>query len=460
MANSGEGSAAVAGSDQGPAVDLQPLFKKLKPGPGLPADQVLVDQRRRLHGAALNLMDGKKSLGVRPIARAAGVSTSTFYKHFVNVDDCLASTFDSVMATTMRHASSAQRLELDWQVSLRAIVTRLMEHFARDPRAAHFALIDIFAAGPNARKRIGPKSFELEGVLSTAFAAAPRAIVPPRHLVAGMTAGMLRVARTTTLAGRADELPGLAGQVGDWMLSLPSAGVLSLRVAAGDLRSAPRRELNPFPADPPSLDPSVEATSARSRLLTAALKLAAADGPAQMTVLRLRREAGVSRRLFDSTFGGVEECFLEAVEATAGKAAAGARDWCDGSAEWKQSTCRFTLALCAQAARNRTWARLIFLGVFAAGRTGLLRRERMIGTVTKELRSTLPADQTPPSVIAEASVAAAWHIAQSDIAARRARALPMVAPLLSYILLAPIVGPDQACADIQASFGRHVVVYK
>ena len=262
---------------------------------------------------------------------------------------------------------------------------------------------------------------------------------------------MLRVARTTTLTGRAAELPGLADQIGDWMLTLPSTEVLSLRAAADEQASASRREPLPFPAaEQPGR--GGEGASERDRLLRATLKLAVANGPSTLTAPQVRSEAGVSRRCFDSTFGGVEECFLESVEAVAGKAAAGARTWSADADDWERSTCRFVLALCAQAARNRTQTRLVFLGIFSAGHPGLLRREGMVSRMAAELRQTVPAGHRPSGIVAEASVAATWQIAQSDIAARRAQALPRVAPLLAYVLLAPIVGADQACTDIHAEF--------
>src|ERR1700710_1034704 len=148
MAGSGEGSGALLDSDQSAmAVDPQPLFEKLKPGPGLPADEVIADQRRRLHGAMIALVDqsGWNTVRVRSLARAAGVSTATFYKHFVNTDDCLASTYDAVMDEVVRRASAAQRRESDWKEALRAVVTTMMETMAADPRATNLALIDIFA---------------------------------------------------------------------------------------------------------------------------------------------------------------------------------------------------------------------------------------------------------------------------------------------------------------------------
>ena len=50
-------------------------------------------------------------------------------------------------------------------------------------------------------------------------------------------------------------------------------------------------------------------------------------------------------------------------------------------------------------------------------------------------------------------MAAAWHIARSDIAAGRARALPSLAPLLSYVILAPIIGARTASVAVHAEFG-------
>lgn len=455
MADSGEAPSVAVGAERGLAVDLGPLFEQLKPGPGLPAEKVLADQRRRLHGAMIALVDsgGWSSVRVRSLARAAGVSTSTFYKHFVNADDCLASTYDAVIGAVLRRSATAQRRQGEWEDSLRAGVAAVMEELAGDPRAARLALVDIFGGGPGARGRIGPGFAELERLLADSFAAAPRGVTAPRHLVAGMTAGMLRIARTTTLAGRGEELPGLASELGDWMLSLPHPEVLSLLVTPGGLATArARREPVPFPAEvEPERDPVV--ADDRLRLLRAALKLVAAEGFTKLTAPRLRTEAGVPRRRFEASFGSVEECFLESVEMVAGDAAGEARTWSISAADWERRTCRFVLALCAQAARNRTLARLSFLGIFAVGRTGLLRRERMVGRTAVELRGTVPAERRPSAVAAEASVAAAWHIAQLDIAAGRARNLPTVAPLLTYVVLAPIVGAGTAAAAIEAEIG-------
>jgi AcrR family transcriptional regulator len=455
MAESGSGPGLVVGSDFEVSIDLQPLFQKLKPGPGLPADRVIADQRRRIHGAMIALMaqTGWGRVRVRSLALGAGVSTSTFYKHFINADDCLASTYDALIATAVRNSVAAQRRELDWRDALRATVGCLMEQAAANPRAARLALVEIFDAGSVARKRIGVAVARLEELLIASFETAPRTVVPPRHLIAGMTAGMLRVARTTTLAGRAGDLPAFAGQLTTWMLALPGPAIRSLPSnRAGLAATATKRERHPYP------DAAEEGGGAvigddRERLLAAAVRLAMADGVGAITAPRLRAEVGISRRRFDAQFGDLNECLLDAVEMVGREATVRAGEWAVSDDDWQRRTCRFTLSLCAQVARNRGKARFAFLGISGLGVTGLLRRETIVGQMAAGLLDTVPTSSRPSAIAAEASVAAVWQIAQLDIAAARASGLPLVAPLLSYVALAPMVGATAALEVIQSELG-------
>jgi AcrR family transcriptional regulator len=454
MMESREGPAIAVGAGDGRAIELelQPLFPKLKPGPGLPADLVLIDQRRRLHGAMVALVDrtGGDGVRVRPLIQAAGVSTATFYRHFGGADDCLASTYDVVTSTALRHATASQRRHSGWEESLRAAVGTLMRDIANEPRAARLALVGVFSGEAGSRKRITHAVGALERLLSASFLEAPRSVPAPRHLIAGMTAGLLRVARTTVLADRIDELPGLSDALCDWMASLPDRGLLSLLAPLRDAeRRLPRREPLPFP-DRPLSPLHAQVGDARDRLICATLKLAAPEGFGKLTVRRVRTEAGVSRRHFEACFESLDECFLEAVDRAVAEAGGRAREWSDGTGGWSHRTYRFILALCAQAARDRNLARLAFIGIFATGHTGLLRREAAVSRATAEFSATVPAANIPSGISVEASIAAVCHIIQSDIATGRARSLPAIAPLLSYVVLAPLLGADKATAAIRA----------
>jgi AcrR family transcriptional regulator len=438
------------GIEQGPSAET-PLFKKLKPGPGLSPDQVVADQRRRLHGAMLALIDqvGVRGVRVRSLARLAGVSTSTFYKHFADSDDCLGSTYEAVISTAIREAGSAQGGQSDWRRSLEAAVLALLTELAREPRGARLTLFHIFAGGPTARERIGRAVGQLETMLAAIFRGAPRSAPAPRHLVAAMAAGTLHVARATTLTGRSDELPGLAPEVTDWMLSLADLSVLSIRPERVEEAGGRRRGEPPGPSGgserkpPPLVDD-------RERLLRAVLRLAEAEGFAGITPAGLRREAGVSRRRFEECFESLDECFLEAVGRASRDAIGRATDAAGVGRRWEQWTCRFIAALCAEAATDRARARLVFLGIFATGTKGLLTRERTIETAARALRLTASPGGGPSAVAAEASIAACWHLAASDIASGRVAELPSIAPLISYVLLAPALGPRVAATEITA----------
>jgi AcrR family transcriptional regulator len=320
------------------------------------------------------------------------------------------------------------------------------EQLAGDQRSARLTLLEVFSAGPSARRRIGHAVTELEQLVASSFQTATSPVPAPRHLVAGMTAGMMRVARTTVAAGRGGELPNLADELAEWMLSLPDMEVVSL-LGRRKQSGRARREARPFPASSDS--PGNATADERERLLRATARLAAADGFAALTAPRVRTEAGVSRRRFEANFSGLEECFLEAVETVARDAAVQGSEWAAEADDWAVRVCREVLALCAQAARARPLARLVFLDVFAPGRAGLQRREELVGSAAAALRETAPDGQRPSPLAAEASVAAAWHIAQAEVAAGRARQLPAIAPLLSYVILAPVVGPGPAAAAIR-----------
>jgi AcrR family transcriptional regulator len=438
------------------AFGLGPIFTKLRPGPGLSAEEVLSDQRRRLHGAVIALVDGDgwNGLRVRNLVQTAGVSTATFYKHFANADECLASAFDAAMSEALDRSADAQRRRVHWRDSLGAAVEVLMETFARDPQVARVALLDVFSAGLGARRRIGFAIAELERLVATSFQTAPKPVTAPRHLIAGMTAGMMRLARKTTMAGRGEELPGLANELCEWMTSLPHPEVVSLQLTTGN--GSQRREPRPLPAVEDRIGGGEHGD--RERLLRAVLKLASARGLSGLTASRVRTEAGVSRRRFDAEFADLDTCFLDAVEAAVGRAAARSVEWSSDAEDWTLRTCRTVQAICAQGARDRRLARLAFLEIFGAGRDGLVRREHLVGRAAAALRVTVPAEIRPSALTAEASVAAAWHIAQAEVAAGRARQLPQIAPLFSYVLLAPVVGAGEAAAAIQRAGSAEIAV--
>lgn len=384
---------------------------------------------------------GWRKVRVREVVRSAGVSTASFYQHFANADDCFASVLDAAVGRLFGGIASDASPGCGWRQAVQGTVDELLGRFGADQAAAQVALFDSFAAGPSTRKRVGLTATTLEELLGECFLASPDKVSVPRHLVAGMAGGLLRILRTTVAAGRAAELPRLSGPLADWLLLLPDPEVLALPAVdpSANARHASSNLLSQIGSDP---------ADNRRRLQLTVIRLAAENGLGSVSASEARRDAGVSKRQFDQLFVGVDDCFLGGIDAVVESAAIGANRAVAGN--WTRRSHRAIATLCSHAADNRRLARVAFLEILTPGRDGLLRREQIIGRAATALQRTIPPEERPSLLVAEASVAAAWHVAQADVHAGRARSLPSVAPLLSYLVLAPIVGAKPAVAAIRA----------
>lgn len=427
-----------------------PPARKLKPGPGLSAAAVSADQRQRLRAATIELVGGRgyDHVTVRALAKHAGVSTRTFYRHFDNALDCLAFACESTLQDALGQMKEAGSGAGDWEDGVRAVTASILSDFGTQPGAAYVVLVEAFAGGPPVLVRTKIVTNTIEELLAELMSAAPLPV--PRRLVTGMVAGLIRVARSTTLAGRAEELPDLSAAVSEWILSLAAVPRESRLVssAAADSHPGPRREPEPFP-DGRHAGKEEWVGDERQRILRATVRLATRDGLPGLTVPRIRRVAGVSRRSFDSHYASVSDCFLDSLEWLARSAAARAGAWAGSDGDTGRRLRRLLLALCAQAARNDALASLVLAGILDAGRDGLVRREHLIAIGAAEISKDLALLGPPGSLALGASVAAAWEIAGTEVAAGRAHRLPASSPLLAHLLLTPLTAFTRCGADRQ-----------
>lgn len=392
---------------------------------------------------------GYPDVTVRGLARWAGVSTRTFYKHFANADECFASTYESLMGCALERASASRSASEDWEGNLRAGLRSLMQDLADNPTAGKLALVESFAAGAALLEQRRPPICEFEQLLVDIFAEAPDQIGVPFRIVEGIVAGVMRVARTRLLAGRGAEPPEIVGELADWLLSFRDANEVTwaadqVALANGAPFESPRERRS---RGTPLLG---AVGDARGRILAATAKLGARDGYGALTVPRIRAEAGVSRRDFDAHFADVDACFLEAIEVLTVTVAAEAEGEARNAGSWERGVYRASVALCTAVARDPVLAQLGFVEVFAPGREGLYCRERLVGRCADRLRKTAPARKRPSELAAEASVAAAWRIVHAEIAAGRRRGLAQIAPVVAYVQLAPVVGARRAVEAIVA----------
>lgn len=400
------------------------------------------DQRRRLKEAAIALVaeGGYSSVTVRALAREAEVSTRAFYRQFSNIADCVRFASETTMLDALARMREGALAEPGDGSSIPAAVSSLMRFFASSPAATAVALIEAYDAGPSvlARLRFVTTTFELS--FAELLDVSTDSVTGEGKRVSGIVAGVLRVARATSMAGRTSELPELAAVLSDWVTAVasPSGARLGPTIRRPAASSPHRDEVRIDGVGWRSDDTTLTKGDERGRIVRAAVRLSAEDGPAALTITQIRRAAGVSRRSFDRYFATAPECVLASVEWLVLRAAARARLWANKDPDPVARTRRIALFLCSQVADNKALAPLIFEGLLEMGRDGMLCRERILATGAEQMREGANTTGSADTVAADASAAAAWRIAEMEVVGGRTGSLPRLAPLLDSILMVPV----------------------
>lgn len=370
---------------------------------------------------------GYEQITVRELTGRAQVSQATLYQRFAGREACFLDVYEQAVRCAAQAVFAAQRRSGDRRERLRLAFNAFVEACARKPQAAHFALVDCFSSWPLARERMAHAGGLFEALLTDCVAAAPDGgVEPPSHLASAIVAGIASVVRERLLAGRADELGELGGELAGWADSLLSED-------PGELGRL--RELQ---VPPPSSAAGFGQAGHddRSLLLSAVTKLAAAEGYRQLTVPRVRAAAGVSRRTFDSQFDDVASCFQAALERHSDEVLAELARVARSREDWVEATCATIAALCGLA-RDERLARTMFVEIFALGPAGVRCRAWLVAELAAQFRASVPRGQRPSVVAAEASMGAIWALLRAQVVAGRPARMTEIVGALAFIALAP-----------------------
>lgn len=423
------------------------LYSKLKPGPGKSSQAVRANQRTRLHGATIELASqvGYERLTVRGLSRLAGVSTATFYQHFANVEECFAATYESIARRALRRAHAAREESRGWEMGIRSVLHSLLEDAARYPKEARLVTIEAFAAGTHTRSRMRSGMSILEHLLGGSSPGLSPPTLARKRVSRGIAGALTRVTWARLEAVRSAELPAVAAELEEWAVSLFGEGLAQVD-SPRNLHDRPRHDGDAAQGIHETILGA--AGDERGRILTAVTKLSLSGGFADLTVTKIRTQAGASRRGFGACFTDVEDCFLEAIEAIAVSAVARARATAHNAGTWEATLYREVQALCVEAAQHPDLAQLSLVDVLTPGRAGLERRERLVSLAAARLRAAAPPGRRPSPLQAEAAIAAALAIANVEVETARAGELPRLAPLLAYVSLAAAIGATAAAKAV------------
>ena len=176
------------------------------------------------------------------------------------------------------------------------------------------------------------------------------------------------------------------------------------------------------------------------------------------TIDDIVRGAGVSKKTFYEHFSDKEDCFVAAYEAAAEQLFERVRDaqLRDPEDDWLERTRAGIAAYLRWLAAEPALARVFLIEVGAAGPRAAESRERLrdryaelIGRLQQEARAEFPELPELPAQIFHAVVAAVDDIVVREIREGGAEDLLRLEPVLRYLQVALLAGPEVAARDAQ-----------
>jgi AcrR family transcriptional regulator len=416
---------------------------KLKPGPGASASEVAMHQLNRIHDAMLELVAerGYGAVTVRDIARRAGVSTRSFYQHCSGKEECFLAVHDRIAARILRALrTSDQEPGGDEQKMMRAIET-ISRELDRDPRAAHALLLDVYEAGPTAIDRSHQMTRSIESTIGEGEATT---------LVAqGVLAGLTSVAQARLLSGQAFCMSDMARRLVRWALAYFGGSMVDLeelsRPSASELQGYWGETLS----SPVEMRRSISGGN-RSLLVSAAERLIKTTGHDEIAVKKLRSVAGVSRRAFEVHFSSLEDCLTQILWQHFEAALVRAREACREGLSPAGGIYRGVVTLCRELTQDVVLRRLCFEGEGFGAALSPRSQQKLKTEISRLVIECVAPSYDLEEWNVDASVGALWGVTQEEVRRGGPGSLLRMAAPLTYLILAPTIGPEQTIAAMRS----------
>lgn len=205
----------------------------------LPRNVVKGHQRERLLTATAGALaeTGCSGFTVAHAIERAGVSRATFYEHFEDKHDCVAATHAWAFELLNRTIFSACGSRRDWPDGVATAVTAALEFAASSPALALLLASNAGVADPRLDERILAGHDHLAALLRAGRHRCRESAALQELTEQALVGAAMAVVRHRLITGRASELPGLAPELVQMILT-PYLGVEDARGVALD----PRRE--------------------------------------------------------------------------------------------------------------------------------------------------------------------------------------------------------------------------
>jgi AcrR family transcriptional regulator len=410
----------------GDAEDLRE--RQLSRRSGASAEEVARSQRERLMAAMVTVTAerGYEAATVADLLARSGVSRSAFYRHFANKEECFGATLGEILERSAR----AVEASYDGRGSALEVFVALI---VGQPEAARLCFVESFAAGEDAVAAMDGAVASFEALVERGFAQRSAGQAMPSELVAAIVGGVRKVIYSRLRRRREAELGGLVEELGAWSFGYqPPPAPLRRRGPGSNGAGGERGELF-RPGDP------------AERLMAAACETVAERGYQAARVEEFVARASVSLSTFYEHFDGKEDVVAATLEAGQAQLLAATLPAYRRARGWPGAVRASFEAMTDFLAAHPSFARLGIVEIFSGTMRALERRDRTIEGLERFLDPGFEQSPETPRIAAEAIGGATYTLIYERIRSEGPQGLPGVAPLMTYIALAPFLGAEEAC---------------
>jgi AcrR family transcriptional regulator len=405
---------------------------KMRPGRGNAPEDSDRSQRERLFGAivALSSERGYEATKIGDLVKLAGVSRAAFYDHFRDKEELLLAAVDALVEPTIALIERSESAGTG-EARVRQAVEAAMKLFAEQPAASKMCFIEVYAAG-----QAGEAEIERVMDLFERFGIAELNQIPgrkgmPPQMVRAMLGGLQKVIHKRLYSDEADQLPRLAEDIASWALSYPPP---------------------PGPLDPPrrrgrkakSFAERQAVAHPPERVLRAFAAIVAEKGYKATTVAEVVERAGTSQRVFYGHFENKEDAFLSALDSGSAQMLGLVLPAFRRAKTWEESVRAAYEAMFSFGIEEPEYTMLGAVETYTVGRRALQTRDGVMAGLEALLVPGYEKKPDVPPIAAEAIGGAIFALIHDQVKRKGSASLPELAPMATYMTLAPFLGADEA----------------
>lgn len=405
-------------------------------------------QRNRIVQAMIEMVEarGFQTVTIAALCKRARVTERAFYAQFESREECFLAAYDSILLRSVGYVLEAYGAPPTSEEVLRGALGAVLEATAEHPQEAHLVLIDAPTAGCRGTERNRRLTDTLQAQFARHAARGPGANQVSGLILRGLVGGVRDVVSNRVAANTTRQLPGVLDPLVAWLLSYVSEDPLELSRGRAP-RRGPRQTARP---DSPPLagqgyPRKYVLENQRRRLMEAVAAITHEKGYAGITVSGIARHAHVSHKTFYEHFSDRHEAFLSTYEHGCDEVyAVSARAYAAHEQDWPRAVRAGLDKLLEWLAARPSQAYLAFVAFPAIGADAHRIRYQALQRFGAALAPGYERASNVPAITGEAIAGGIFEIIAEEILCGRGERLRALLPLVTYITLAPFIGPQEA----------------